>query len=159
MSGIRFNVMKSNQEFELRSVIKDDLNLLFNWANELEVRKNSFQTEQIPYYDHKNWFEKLLHDETQIQYIFLVDSYPVGQIRFSIHDDKAEVNYSIDINMRGKGYGKKILELAKSKFFKEYPKIKKIIARVKKDNEASKKSFCANGYEEVYTQYELFRKD
>lgn len=47
----------------LRKVTKDDIMLLYNWANDNEVRKNAFNSNYIDINVHKKWFEDKLNSE------------------------------------------------------------------------------------------------
>ena len=143
----------------LRIVKEEDIDLLFSWANDPEVRKNAFHTESIPYEAHQKWFAKLLQDNTRLQYIFMVDDEPAGQIRFSLAEDKAVIDYSIAPKMRGRGYGKIMLNLAHEEICKNHPSIRTLIGQVKSGNQASEKCFAACGYEESFKQFELKCKE
>ncbi len=48
--------MEEAQELNLRKACRSDCKFLFRLRNEDEVRKNSFQTSEIPYSSHENWF-------------------------------------------------------------------------------------------------------
>ena len=72
---------------------------------------------------------------------------PIGQIRLNVDYDEAEIGYSIAKEYRGKGYGHKILQLIEELISKEYPKIQKLVAKVKPDNDASNKLFQNEGYD------------
>ena len=147
--------MESSDGFHLRKVNSSDIDLLFQWANDSQVRNNAFNTNIIPYDDHKEWFYNLLHDYDQIQYIFELNDKPIGQIRFVISNNEALIDYSISYGLRGNGYGRKMLEMAKDEVIKERPEIKKLIGQVKKGNDASSKCFTDCGYYESFTQFEL----
>lgn len=147
--------MEFTDKFYLRKACEEDMNLLFEWANDPKVRQNAFHTEAIPYEEHQKWFYGLMKDEKRVQYIFMEENKPVGQIRFTIEGDEAVIGYSIASGMRGKGYGRKLLSLAQEEFFASYPMVKKLIGQVKKENMASKKCFTDSGFEEVFTQFEL----
>lgn len=151
--------MESKDNFYLRDVCDEDMDLLYKWANDPVVRQNAFHTEPISYEEHKNWFQRILKDEECVQYIFLKDNEPVGQIRFNIKADEAVIGYSVAPEMRGKGYGKTLLEMGTEKFIKTYPHIKKVVGQVKKENMASKKCFTDIGFKEVFTQFELYNEN
>ena len=106
---------------ELRLATQEDMDLLFEWANEEEVRRNSFSTEKILYENHVKWFENILKKENCRQYIYCVEDVSVGQVRLTISGEKAEIGYSICACFRGKGYGKRMLELLKVKIKEELP--------------------------------------
>lgn len=142
----------------LRKANNEDIDLLFNWANDDTVRNNSFNAEKILYTTHEKWFRELLTDSSQVQYILIDDNVPIGQIRFTIKDDTAEIDYSIDKSCRGKGFGKKMLELAIKEFSSTFPKIKTIIGKVKPGNTSSRKCFLSSGFVEECTCFKYVGK-
>lgn len=139
----------------LRKAVKQDIDLLFEWVNEEAVRKNAFSTGRISYDEHQKWFENLLAREDAGQYIFEQEDEPVGQIRVCVNDDEAEIDYSICKEKRGLGYGKEMLRLLAERIKQDFPKVKKLTAKVKPDNTASQKVFLDMGYAEKYRFYEL----
>ena len=139
----------------LREVTIEDMDLLFEWANEESVRRNSFSTKKITYEEHVAWFKRILSEENTVQYIYMVNDVPIGQVRINIFDDKAEIGYSVCNIERGKGHGRKILKLLHAKVKEEYPFIKKLIGKVKPENIASQKAFLAVGYGEAYKAFEI----
>lgn len=146
-------------EVYLRKGTIDDLDLLFSWANDPLVRKNSFQTEMIPYENHIRWYQHLLERNDAKQYILMEDDTPVGQIRITLTEGKAEIGYSIAKEHRGKGFGGKIIAVLPSAVQQDFPEVKILLAKVKPVNEASKKVFLENGFQkileaELYIAYE-----
>lgn len=146
---------KVENVFYLRLVEPKDIDLLFTWANDKEVRNNAFNTKPILFEEHKKWFSKLINDTNQVQYIFMKDDIPIGQIRFTIEDEKAYIDYSIAPEMRGKGYGKNMLSLACKIISDHFHSVKVLVGQVKKGNIASEKCFEDCGYNEVFKQFEL----
>lgn len=140
--------------FYLREAVKEDMDLLYRWANDSEVRKNAFHTEQIPLCTHKVWFENMLKDKNVLQYI-LVETREescekvrnIGQIRFSLEGDRAIIDYSIANEMRGKGFGVKIIRMAEEKLRHTRKEIVLCVAEVKDQNIASRGVFEKCGYE------------
>ena len=61
--------MEEAQELNLRKAFWSDCRFLFRLRNEDEVRKNSFQTSEIPYSSHENWFAQKLQDFNTVIYI------------------------------------------------------------------------------------------
>ena len=142
----------------LREVDAGDVELLFRWANDKTTRQNAFNSQQITLEEHKRWFaNKLTSDETII-YIYCIDDIPIGQIRIDIGDNCGMISYSIDTDFRSRGHGSKIIELLESKITMELPKVKTLVARVKKDNEASNRIFERLQFQKVekeeYYEYE-----
>lgn len=143
----------------LRSVQPEDIDLLFKWANDGAVRANGFHTDQIPYEEHRRWFDKMLKDACQIQYILMSGDDAVGQIRLTVEDHCAEVHYSIASEKRNKGYGKTVIQLVQNEVYSKYPNIQKLIAKVKPTNMASIRCFERNGFSKSCIQYELNKEN
>ncbi len=135
---------------KLRKAKNNDMDLLYRWANDPLVRKNSFNSDTISYDDHKKWFKKIMSDETVQQYIMERNGIPIGQIRLTISGNSAEVGYSIDRDYRAQGYGHIIIDLISEEVNNNHPDIKRLVAKVKKENMASAKLFESAGYEMVY---------
>ena len=137
----------------LRKVETSDIDLLFKWANDPVVRENSFNTEPIPFENHVRWFNKMLADDSVLQYILMCEDTPIGQIRLNINGEEAEIGYSIANDYRGQGYGHSILRLVADTIAKEYKTVKYLTAKVKPENVASNKLFQDEGYSTQYTSY------
>lgn len=142
-------------EVFLRDATEQDKDLLFQWANEEQVRKQSFTPGKITYEEHCVWFDEMMQNEQIIQWILTVDKQPVGQIRLKLRGENAEVGYSICAERRREGFGKLILSLATQRVKNEFPKVKRMTAKVKTDNVASLKAFEKNGYRSLYEYLEL----
>lgn len=143
----------------LREAVKEDMELLYEWANDLEVRRNAFHTEQIAYDTHKTWFENVLKDSDILQYILIDENRKemdenicgteeIGQIRLSLDKEKALISYSIAKNRRGKGYGSKMVSMVEEKIRETKKGITICVAQVKYENIASAKVFQKCGYTE-----------
>lgn len=138
----------------LRMVDVSDIDLLYEWANDPESRRNSFNQDVIEYEDHVKWFNSTLHDESVMQFILMNGDSPVGQIRVVIKDDVGEISYSISPDERGRGYGKHIIQMLKGLVTSDYPHIKKLVGKVKPDNAPSQRCFSENAFRETYRQFE-----
>lgn len=137
----------------LREATYEDMDLLYKWANDPAVRKNSFNSEPISYDNHVSWFNKIMEDNTVLQYILMKEDVPMGQIRLNIEGNDAEIGYSIAEEYRGKGYGHTILQLIAEEIRSNYPNITNLIAKVKTDNTASNMLFKKEGYTMEYACY------
>ncbi len=134
--------------FHARLANDRDIDQLFEWANNTETRNQSFSNAQISYADHVSWFHKKLEDENCLFFIFVDDQDSVGSIRLDKeYENKYLLSYQVAPNMRGKGYGTRMLgEL--DHILKDYlalPSIE-IEGAVKPQNIASSKCFESNGY-------------
>ena len=122
----------------------DNAELLFDWANDNTVRRNSLSTRGILWEEHLKWFGSKLHSQSKI-YLLYNDKIPVGQIRFDFINEFWVIDYSIDEKYRGKGFGKIILELA----IKKFKKGDTLKAKVKNENISSLKIFQKIGFEKM----------
>ena len=159
MDTIGYSVTSMNKKKDnglyLRTVQKEDMDLLYKWANDPEVRAASFNTDKISYQDHKAWFQRTVNNSDEIIFILMNNEQPIGQIRFSIKGTDADISYSISKEVRGNGYGKLIIQLGIKKLVDEYPGIDRITAKVKPENVASYWCFEKNGFIERYRQMEF----
>ncbi|RDY27370.1 GNAT family N-acetyltransferase [Lachnotalea glycerini] len=148
--------MRSN--LNLRKVESEDIDLLFEWANESQCRKNSFRSERIDYNEHKRWFVSKLNDINCNMYLLVSNDDYIGQVRVEKDGDTGLVSYSINKNYRGKGYGYDILSILEEEI-KRMGEIKYLVGKVKHDNQASHKIFMKLGYiPEENEDYILYKK-
>lgn len=139
----------------LREATMQDMDLIYEWANDPAVRMNSFNSDPILYDTHVKWYNHVMSDESVLQFILMDEDTPVGQIRLNIDGDEAEIGYSIASDYRGKGYGHKVLQLVAEEVKVKHPDIKCLVAKVKPENIASSKLFEHEGYEMKYSCYTL----
>lgn len=144
-----------DEKLYLRKATEDDIAILYKWVNDKDTRQNAFDTHIITYGEHAAWYKKMMEDPEQIQYILMREEKPVGQVRLTIENQEADIDYSIFNTERGRGYGKIIIRLIAEKVLEDFPMVKKLIGRVKPSNTASYRCFIENGFEEVYRQLEL----
>lgn len=153
-------IEKNSCEFKLAKI--EDCDLIYSWANDPEVRKNSFDTEHIKYEDHCKWFEGKLKSSTSNIYIFYDSDVPTGQVRLDIDElkNQAIISYLIAPNKRGQGYGTRMLLALEELIKAEDINITTLVAEVKKDNFPSNNIFEKLGYskEEVPEGYFVYRK-
>ena len=126
----------TNGPLFLREVTENDMQLLFDWANEPGVRANSLNSETIPFEAHQKWFDSQLNNPDTKLFILTDGTHALGQIRIQRKESLWEIGYSIDKEQRGKRLGAEIVRLLLEKFGQYAFK-----AIVKKDNTASIKVF------------------
>jgi UDP-2,4-diacetamido-2,4,6-trideoxy-beta-L-altropyranose hydrolase len=129
------------KDLKVRRVESGDEQVIFEWANDLEVRRQSYNQQVIQWSSHQDWFQKKLIDKKSYYYIFEMNSKPVAQIRFQVSGDEAILGYLAGNSIRSKGLGTSILAKGIEALIKESPKPLKIVGYVKKSNIASQRSF------------------
>lgn len=145
-----------DEKLYLRIANENDVDILYKWVNDKVTRQNAFDSHIITYEEHTAWFNRILQDDDQIQFILMYEDKPIGQIRLTVDNQNAEIDYSISESERGNGYGADIIRLTLNIVKEKYPKIKKLIGRVKTSNEASYRCFLKNGFNETYRNLEFF---
>ena len=138
---------------ELREVSKNDIDLLYEWANDTSVREAFFCSRQITKEEHEKWFQKVLNSDSIFQYLYYRKNIPIGQIRIEIEQESALISYSIAKEYRGQGYGKRMVEMLEKEVIRNHPKILELQALVKENNIASKKVFEALGFKKCEDGY------
>lgn len=133
----------------LRCALESDCDLLYHWANDPETRKNSLNTEKIPYENHCQWFAGKLQDNKCDIFICEYEEEPVGQIRLDYQDHIAVISYSIAKDFRGRGFGSEMLFLAEGQV---KDKTTRLMGVVKTENIASQRAFEKNGYKREIVQ-------
>ncbi len=121
--------------------------LLYKWANDEDVRKNSFNSDKIDYETHKKWFKEKLNTNKSSIYIYYYNDIPIGQIRLDFDGDKAYISYSIDKVYRGQGHGDNILILIENELINTT--LKYLYGKVKYNNIASQRKFEKLGFKKV----------
>ena len=133
-------------EYKLRKVCKDDKDLLFQWANDTQCRKNSFHQDVISYEEHCDWFATKLADEMCDMYIYCEQGLPIGQIRIDWDKNLGCISYFVIRGYRGQGHGSNMLKLVEHEMT---GKGKRLTGCVKQDNIASQIAFKKNGFNET----------
>jgi pseudaminic acid synthase len=131
-----------------RKAILEDTKLYFDWANDSDVREQSFNSDTIDFENHKRWFECKLNDDSCMLLIFKnYEDFNIGQIRIQKeNENEALIGISIAAEHRGKGYAKDMLQMASDYFLGFNPSCI-IKAFVKEKNLSSKFSFEKAGFE------------
>ena len=128
--------------FTFRPIIFKDWEILLKWRNNPVVRKCSISTEEIKESSHKQYIKSLIKNENKKQYLFLVDSNPVGTIREdTIDEDSYELSYIISPDEQGKKLGELMIRLF------THNKEGEFLCVIKKDNIPSIKAAERSGFQ------------
>lgn len=134
-------------ELRLRPATINDREQLWNWVNDPLVRENSFSSGPISREEHTDWFKHKINDTFTIHYIVESNwSGVIGQIRFDIIDDVADIDYSIAAFYRGLGIGKYLVQKGIRKLKKDYHGSLIFQGRVKQQNMVSNQIFESLGF-------------
>ena len=129
-----------------RLATETDLELYYQWANDKDVRDNSFSPTAILPEDHSKWFLNKIKSDNALLLVFFCDANPVGQLRLDIvNDNIAEIDYSVASGHRGKRLGQQFLMIGRALAKKLNPALV-IKGVVKTTNIHSAKAFQAAGF-------------
>ena len=135
------------EELRVRPAAAEDCRLLWNWANDPEVRSWAFCSAAIPWEEHVAWFQRKLADPRSTIYILLDGSgRPVGQIRFDQQPDlTAQIDISLAADRRGQGMAHRALRLACRVFRQQFQGVP-MTAYIKPGNLPSIRTFEKAGF-------------
>jgi RimJ/RimL family protein N-acetyltransferase len=135
-----------------RRATEDDAVLLWQWANDVETRRQSFNDAPIPYADHVGWLEARLASGSTRLWIFSDARGPVGQVRVDRAGDVAEINIAVAPERRGQGLGTAMLREALGALRSEWGDGVRPRAQVFGRNAASVRMFRRCGFREIATR-------
>jgi UDP-2,4-diacetamido-2,4,6-trideoxy-beta-L-altropyranose hydrolase len=135
-------------DLRLRRMTAADEALVLEWANDPGTRANSFSAEQITAAAHHEWLvDRLSHPERCRPFVVETPAHvPIGQVRFDRIEGGWRVNYSVAAHLRGRGLGRRIMQLALRQLSEEEPGAM-VLAQVKLDNVASHRVFESLGFQ------------
>lgn len=136
-----FRLYLESRSLKIRRANENDLITCFDWANDPEVRAQSYNQSVISLEGHRAWFTGKLSDPNTFFYILERENKPVAQIRFQVANGEAVLGYLADKSIRSKGFGTSILGMGIRRFVEDYRKPVRITGFVKNSNPASQRSF------------------
>jgi len=140
----------SNTSLHLRPAQEEDARLLWEWANDPQVRAASFSSAPIPWSTHAAWFAERRR-ENHLRIWIAEDDWgtPVGQIRFDQHaGGDAEIDISVARELRGQGLGVELIRQAMQSLWSATSCVR-LHAFVKPENVVSVKAFEKGGFRRV----------
>ena len=140
-------------KLNLRPVEKKDYEKILEWRNDPDVRINSLTQHIISIDEHTEYWNDFLKNETNFAFIAIHENNDIGVLKLKNID---KITYEIDIfiskSYRNRGLGSQVLKIAKDVALQKG--MKKLIAKIKYDNEASKKVFEKVGFSPKLIYYE-----
>lgn len=148
------------KELEIRRARPEDMALYYRWANDPTVRTNAFNTNPILWEEHERWFNKKIHAVDCYLFVLEVNGLPVGQIRFDKAESEMNIDYSLDVVVRGRGWGRRLVDLGINQV--RGGAFTRFRAAVKYENKASYFVFSKMGFTEAVSASEnevIFYRD
>ncbi len=140
------HAMRQSHQLLLREAGMDDAHILWEWANDADVRRVFFHQAAIPWEAHAQWLTDKLHRDDHLLLIAEQDGVPVGQIHYEIQSSHAVVFVSLERGVRGHGLGSSLIRLGSERIFLAHG-IESIHAYTQPDNQGSIEAFQSAGFE------------
>ena len=128
-----------------------DTRLYFDWANDPDTRRQSFNSAPISLETHTTWFARKLADPDTLLLIFENETgKAVGQVRFErtpVADmpDEVVIGLSVDSSQRGKGLASQMIAQGCIICRKKWGEVS-VHAYIKPENQASVRAFRRAGF-------------
>jgi UDP-2,4-diacetamido-2,4,6-trideoxy-beta-L-altropyranose hydrolase len=153
-SRLSIAMLGAQRAISLRPAMAEDEALLLRWANDPQVRINSFSPEPIKVTDHHHWFKKGLADSNRLLLIATAaDGCPIGQIRFDRQPSSTEraaseatVGLLLDRCARGHGLAIELVQLGLQAMEHRWGPGTDVVAEVLTSNTASNACFARVGF-------------
>jgi UDP-2,4-diacetamido-2,4,6-trideoxy-beta-L-altropyranose hydrolase len=136
-----FRNWKVEMDFHLRKAKKEDGVIYLDWANHPDVRRNAISSEPIISENHYKWFNARIENPATLMLIAEWQGKPVGQIRFDNNEEAWEIDYSVDYQFRGKGFGELLIRKGMWNLIQQEKKATCVWGFVKIENLASNQVF------------------
>lgn len=137
----------------LRPVEKKDYEKILEWRNDPEVRINSLTQHMISIDEHIAYWTEFSETRENFAFIVTYGHEDIGVLKLNYVNKTAyEIDIFLSKNFRNKGLGPQILTMAKEIAVQKG--IKRLIAKIKYNNEASKKAFEKGGFTPKIIFYE-----
>ena len=133
-------------ELNLRTAVRNDADLLFEWVNSPDSLVNKLETSDlISRSTHDTWLGKKLKSQDTAIWIGMVGDKSIGQVRLERCGDALEVDIFVAVESRGRGVALAMLDAIQVKAAAQWPNCD-LLARVKPENWASRRLFAKAGY-------------
>lgn len=137
----------------IKNADDNDINDLFKWRNNPEIRKNFFDTAPVSRETHEKWFREKVNDIRSAIYMVYCRENKIGSVRFENKENAIKTSVLLSPDYIGKGLGAEIIRIGTDRFIKGNSPTKPIIAEIKKENVKSIKAFQKAGFKESYVTY------
>jgi RimJ/RimL family protein N-acetyltransferase len=133
--------------FKIEKLSLKHSKFLFKLRNDIDIRKNSYNTDIIKFSTHTDWLKKLIKKKN-IGYVFKSKTGSnIGYVRLNNKNSKDYVSIALSNKFRNKGLSKEILLAAENKF-----KSENLYSLVNKNNKKSISLFHSLDYIKINIQ-------
>ena len=112
VKGCSFQIrqgFKTVLDLQFRMATIDDADMLFQWRNDPETRKQSHNTDEVNYDGHVAWLKASLVNPNREIRIAELNGVAVGTIRLDTVNNECLLSWAVASAARGKGIGKTML--------------------------------------------------
>ncbi len=147
-------MLGAQRPLQLRLAEARDEALMLRWANDPQVRANSFSPDPIAPVDHQRWFQAGLADATRLLLIACdASGCPIGQIRFDRKPAGAErnsaealIDFSLDRCARRQGLAAELVRLGLQAMERHWGPSTEAVGEVLDGNAPSQATFARAGF-------------
>lgn len=133
-----------NLALKVRPAELNDSHDIFQWRNDEDTRRMSFDQSVISFASHQLWFANTLANPNKKLIVAESNDQKVGVVRFDcLEPGYALVSINLNPLCRGKGLSAAVLVESEALLFQG---IHQLIAEIKPENASSKKTFARAGY-------------
>jgi UDP-2,4-diacetamido-2,4,6-trideoxy-beta-L-altropyranose hydrolase len=129
----------------LRAATADDARRLFDWVNDPVVRSTSFAPAPVAWETHVTWLERTIADPARRLFVVESDAAAIGQVRFDLDGDRAEISIGLAAAQRGSGLGAAAIDAGVRALFRGTDVVT-VVARIRTDNRSSAVAFGDAGF-------------
>ena len=144
--------------FSLKNIKLEDLDLIFRWRNTKTAIKYSLSKKRIKLSDHTIWFKRRIMQKPLLFWKLKKNSSDIGFVRLDKNKNYL-LGYFIDKKYRNKKYGSLIInKMLRKKNLKDILRKKnKIFAFTKKNNKKSINALISNNFYKVIEKKEYIK--
>lgn len=140
-------------DIQLRRVVSQDCERIFEWRNDEQTRRHSFDSSVLSFENHRSWFEATLTNSTRALLIGTLRGKEVGVLRFDKNGVEALVSIYLVPGMHGQGLGPSLLHAGAQWIGRNAPEIGQLRAEIAPGNEASISAFNEVGFKQTAGAY------
>ena len=144
--------------FSLKNIELEDLDLIFRWRNTKSAIKYSLSKKRIKLSDHKIWFKRRMMQKPLLFWKLKKNTSNIGFVRLDKNKNYL-LGYFIDKKYRNKKYGSLIINkmLRKKNLKAILRKKNKIFAFTRKNNKKSINALISNNFYKIIEKKEYIK--